>query len=853
MAEETTPPPEADEPKPEAAAEEATAPEGADASTPEDALEAATATDDETLGEAPEPAADAERSSPAPAAAVPADAANEEAEEEELEPAYPAWAFRLGLVVTIAAVAAISVKYAKKFTPLLHEVAAFRELVDRAESGNATAQLQLATNYFDSYQQSETEGLPDQQMLVQAYAWVSLAARVHVQSEDETHAKDGKADAGAGKENAKEPKKEETPEVWMSRGVQFALKANEGTRKEKHQNLELAYKWLTLAQEGGQSDQNATTAYNSVRQELTTLGDDYIMRADSVVAAHHKMLEWRDLLDPDELENAQKRASVHAIKAATGHGHGAGHRVHWTYTGITGPEHWGELSPDFWTASRGTRQSPINIVRAEARTAKFLKAVEFHYNPRSTFEVRNNGHTLHVNVTSPPGEPENLITIGGDHYRLLRFHFHAQSEHTLDGRHSPMEMHLVHERIETHEDEVQNGGPEAGHTNDTDHGSHDKGGEKQLAVIGVMIEELPEESVAGPRSDFIRKVWATLPALEKQTPKSTKGVLINDMHPVELLPREGRRSYFQYRGSLTTPPCTENVLWTVLEEPVYYTKEQIERFMEMPFFKKIGGKNNRPVMPQQGRFVIRYQDYPRWSYEGKTGPEYWSKLNPAWSVAGKGKRQSPIDIVTTRAVDGMRLEQPLQRPVQVFYNPTSTVKVVNNGRTIQANLESDDNNTIMLGGERYNLLQFHFHHRSEHRIDGKDFPMEVHLVHAQEANPAKLAVIGVMIDEGPENAALKEIWENLPKPARHDGGHQIVPSYTLDPTSLIPREGDYFQYRGSLTTPPCTENVFWTVMEKPIEMSAAQVEVFRKLLPHNSRNVQEAFDRLLMRYNVPGN
>ena len=469
MAEETTPPPEADEPKPEAAAEEAAAPEGTDASAAEDALEAAAATDDEALEEAPEPAADSGETSPAPVATAtaPATAAAEDGseEEEELEPAYPAWAFRLGLVLTIAAVAAISVQYAKKFTPLLHEVAEFRELVKRAESGNATAQLQLATNYFDSYQQSATEGLPDQQMLVQAYAWVSLAARAHVQSEDEAHAKDGNADAETRKENTNKPKKEETPEIWMSRGVQFALKANEGTRKEKHQNLELAYKWLTLAQEQGQADQNATTAHNTVKLELTTLGGDYIARAVSVVAAHHKMLEWRDLLDPDELENAQKRASVHAIKAATGNAHGHGHGVHWTYTGITGPEHWGELSPEFWMASRGTRQSPINIIRSEARPANFLKAVDFRYNSRSTFEVRNNGHTLHVNVTSPPGEPENLITIGGEHYRLLQFHFHAQSEHTLDGRHSPMEMHLVHERVESHGNEENTGGNEAGHGN----------------------------------------------------------------------------------------------------------------------------------------------------------------------------------------------------------------------------------------------------------------------------------------------------------------------------------------------------------------------------------------------------
>ena len=247
------------------------------------------------------------------------------------------------------------------------------------------------------------------------------------------------------------------------------------------------------------------------------------------------------------------------------------------------------------------------------------------------------------------------------------------------------------------------------------------------------------------------------------------------------------------------------------------------------------------------------------------GPNHWHKLKPEWSLARTGERQSPINITTGDTVNGMAVKPPL--PVQLFYK-ASTIKVINNGHTIQANLSEKDKNTITLGGklspdgswrggERYELIQFHFHHRSEHKIDNKDYPMELHLVHAQVANPAKLAVIGVMIKEGAENPDIKKFWEHLPKAAADHGGSghagESTHGHSLDPLKLIPLMSNYFQYEGSLTTPPCTENVYWTVMQKPINFSAEQIKVFSTLFPKNNRNVQKAFNRLIRSYNLSGN
>jgi carbonic anhydrase len=248
------------------------------------------------------------------------------------------------------------------------------------------------------------------------------------------------------------------------------------------------------------------------------------------------------------------------------------------------------------------------------------------------------------------------------------------------------------------------------------------------------------------------------------------------------------------------------------------------------------------------------------------GPDNWHNLKSEWRVAGTGKRQSPIDITTRNAMNGMAVKSPLRRPVVTNYS-SSRITLINNGHTIQANFSKDDNNTITLGGESlpdgswqggepYKLIQFHFHHRSEHKIDNVDYPMEMHLVHAQVANPSKLAVIGVMIKEGAENVHIKKFWEHLPTPPADHGkeeGQEHKLEYEFDPKTLIPVGGDYFQYQGSLTTPPCSENVCWTVIKKPITFSKKQIKAFSTMFPKNNRNVQKAFDRLILRYSNSDN
>lgn len=213
-----------------------------------------------------------------------------------------------------------------------------------------------------------------------------------------------------------------------------------------------------------------------------------------------------------------------------------------------------------------------------------------------------------------------------------------------------------------------------------------------------------------------------------------------------------------------------------------------------------------------------------WSYSGTTSPEHWGELSPGFVKCMEGHLQSPIDIESYAANThpGSILE--------FNYHP-SPIDEVNNGHTIQANLEEE--NLLTANGHIYSLKQFHFHEPSEHHVDGIIFPMEMHLVHADSTG--KLAVVGVFIKEGRENPYLQELWDLLPE---HLNAH-AHPKNRCDLLHLLPEEKPVFHYTGSLTTPPCTEGVEWYILQQPITLSKTQIKRFRNLYHGNSRPVQE--------------
>lgn len=225
------------------------------------------------------------------------------------------------------------------------------------------------------------------------------------------------------------------------------------------------------------------------------------------------------------------------------------------------------------------------------------------------------------------------------------------------------------------------------------------------------------------------------------------------------------------------------------------------------------------------------EEKAHWEYSGAHGPEHWGSMSQEFSVCAVGKHQSPINI--TQAIEA-------ELPKISFAYQESPLKVLNNGHTYQINYEPGSHVTI--DGTDFELKQFHFHTPSENHINGRSFPLEAHLVHADSAG--NLAVIGVMFKEGREHKLLRHLWERMPSSV---GPEQVLPE-KITVRDMLPGDRDYYRFSGSLTTPPCSEGVRWLVLKEALEASAAQIGVFKSVLGHaNNRPLQLANARVVLK------
>jgi carbonic anhydrase len=248
----------------------------------------------------------------------------------------------------------------------------------------------------------------------------------------------------------------------------------------------------------------------------------------------------------------------------------------------------------------------------------------------------------------------------------------------------------------------------------------------------------------------------------------------------------------------------------------------------------------RPPQPRTRASAAPSDTDPVWHYEGEEGPEHWADLTPAFAACREGTMQSPIDIplpVPSDMTPALSLQFP-PAALRIAHHE-HVADGINNGHTIQINY--DDGDTLALGDAAYELVQYHFHHPSEHTLSGRRFPMEMHMVH--RAASGGLAVVAVLIDEGRHNAAFDPVWNNLPRTKGVETHYEHV---TVDVDALLPAVHTSYRYDGSLTTPPCTEGVKWFVLTTPIELDVAQVHAFGDLIGENSRPVQPVNGRAIV-------
>ena len=237
--------------------------------------------------------------------------------------------------------------------------------------------------------------------------------------------------------------------------------------------------------------------------------------------------------------------------------HGDGQSAHWGYEADNGPDAWGSMNSTWALCTEGREQSPIDLTNAtetELPAATIDTPSEQEVvvlNQAGVIHELDNGHTIQINAKT-----SEKLTVGDKTYALIQFHFHAPSEHTVDGEHFPMEMHFVHQ--------AENGA---------------------LAVVGVFLEE-------GAPNPGIEPLWAQLP----EGPGTETIVLIPAGFADYIFPDVGT-GFYHYDGSLTTPPCSEGVKWYVRKTPTELSKDQIAAFTA------VYDHNNRPVRGLNERTV----------------------------------------------------------------------------------------------------------------------------------------------------------------------------------------------------------------------------------------------------------
>ena len=219
----------------------------------------------------------------------------------------------------------------------------------------------------------------------------------------------------------------------------------------------------------------------------------------------------------------------------------------WSYEGCAAPPHWGELSERWQTCSKGMYQSPVDI---QHPIAGHLPPLQLSFYPRAK-SIVNNGHTVQVTV-----EDEEDFLLDDQRWTLKQFHFHVPSENHIQGRSFPLEIHFVHANA---------------------HG--------ELAVVAVM-------AVAGAANPALESILGALPPPRDPPQKLQQKLLLTQLYP-------GDRHYYRFSGSLTTPPCSEGVIWLVMKQPIAASAAQLARFATA-----LAHANNRPLQPLHGRQIV---------------------------------------------------------------------------------------------------------------------------------------------------------------------------------------------------------------------------------------------------------
>lgn len=225
-----------------------------------------------------------------------------------------------------------------------------------------------------------------------------------------------------------------------------------------------------------------------------------------------------------------------------------------------------------------------------------------------------------------------------------------------------------------------------------------------------------------------------------------------------------------------------------------------------------------------------------WGYGEEAGPVSWGSLSPVYALCGNGKGQSPIALSSSGKGGDAKWTFNYGSTLLRMAHHEHVDALVDNGHTIQVSVE--EGSTLALNDRVYTLKQFHFHTPSEHTLDGKNLPMEMHMVHQDSSGG--FAVVSILFEEGKANPNIAKLVANLPAAK---GDTVTVANERLDLKVHLPSTEKAFHYVGSLTTPPCSEQVQWLVLQDRITASKEQIAAFATRIGPNNRPVQPLHER----------
>ncbi|KAF7655332.1 hypothetical protein LDENG_00057670 [Lucifuga dentata] len=519
----------------------------------------------------------------------------------------------------------------------------------------------------------------------------------------------------------------------------------------------------------------------------------------------------------------------------------------WCYSGCNhSPSHWSSIA----SSSCGEKkQSPINIVTNNVVTdANLHKFTLVNFSSQHVLKsLTYNGHTVKCMLE------ENMVEVGGGGlngtYSSIQFHFHwgdtehhPGSEHQTDGHKYPMEMHIVSLKKGLTVDQA-------------------KADPQGIAVLGFFITETENSTTSEP--------WNIFTSYLKNI--TNIGSTVNITHNIsidDLIGNVDLTKFYRYMGSLTTPTCNEAVIWTIFQEPI-----KVGKNLSQLFPMKTGVSNVfRPVQALNGRHVFASpavslpSSNHTWCYNDhcRFDPAHWHLLPQ--SHCGE-KSQSPINIETENTVENKDLNE---FTFTMFDDKHSIKYITNTGHTVKCDVKEGLEISGGGLGYVYSTLQFHFHwgstlddsKGSEHMVDSKQYPMEMHIVNRRKdltlekalETPNGLAVLGffIEVDEskmkssgGSEHSEHQEEetssnsgpWEKvtsyLSSVSNTSNKVEVHAEISIDDLLGDVNRISYYRYNGSLTTPSCNEVVVWTVFKNPIKLDKNLIKKFTTQVGYN--------------------